>query len=99
MTSGSGPATDPPNDPDMCVRLGAGEQPSEAACQMAEIGRRLPGTGEVTECGIEAAGAALVGAPGQGEPARGHPAAGHRQVDLVLGEAKQDPGVGSQRTE
>ena len=35
-------------------------------------------------------------APGQREAAVGHPAARDGQVDLVVGQAQQDPGVGPQ---
>src|ERR1700693_5060646 len=99
MTSGSRPKSEPPDDPDMGVRLGAREQPSEAPGKMAEVCRRLPGSREVAERAVEAAGGALLHGPGEGKSAFGHPAAGRRQVDLVLGEAEQHTGVGSQRTE
>ena len=87
----------PDAEPDMGVRLRA-RSPARRARRPGGAGRpgSLPGQGEVAECRVEAAGRPVLDAPGQGEPAVGHPPPGDREVDLVLGQAEQDPGVGAQ---
>ena len=61
---------------------------------MLQIGGGLPRTREMTECAVEGAGGTVLHAPGQGEAALGDAPAGDRQFDLVLGQAKQDAGIG-----
>src|SRR5271157_1480564 len=64
MTSGSRLVTAPPCDPDMDVRLGALDQPGQAPGEVAQIGGRLPGPGEVPQRAVETTGEAVLDTPG-----------------------------------
>src|ERR1019366_4352542 len=63
---------------------------------MAEEGRAFPGAGEMTKRCVEGATLALGETPGQGEPALGDPGLGHAHVELTMGHAQKDVGVGSE---
>ena len=91
---------DPPCDPDMGVRLCARHQPGEAtrrdgADRPASPRPRGSGPGRCRRCG--AAPSSMLQA--SGKPQSGTRPPGRREVDLVLGQPQEDPGVGAQVAE
>src|SRR5580704_9776337 len=70
------------------------EDPRQPTLEVAEIVRRLPGSGEVSQRGVEHPPPPFGEAPCQGEADRRSPGPGDTHVELVLRGAQQDPGVG-----